>query len=207
LVRANHVIGVLAAGGVVALVGLSLNEDASSQSSAIASAPTVAPPGVASSTEPSPASTIDAAADASGDEPGGDSTTSTSAGAETTTSAATTQNPPTTTSAPTTTTTLPQELNGFIALQVVNGGALPGQATEVSAQLSAVGFAPRPPVDAVEFVGPTTIYYAPGERPAATAVNSAIGVPPERLLEAPPDERNWVQYGTDLNVMVILGPA
>ena len=26
-------------------------------------------------------------------------------------------------------------------------------------------------------------------------------------LEAPPDERNWLQYGTDLNVMVILGPA
>jgi len=202
----NQVIGVLAAAGVVALVGLSLNQDSSPQTSAMVTNPTLAPAGEVPSTESAATTTIDVATEGSGTEPAqDDSTTSATTSADTSppTTVATTEPAPTTSS----TTLVPEELRGFVALQVVNGGALPGRASALTAQLTTAGFAPRRPQDAVENVGVTTIYYAPGEELIALSVNSEIGLPPERLMEVPPDEPNWAAYGTDLDVMVILGPS
>jgi LytR cell envelope-related transcriptional attenuator len=193
VVRLNQVIGVLAAAGVVALVGLSLNQDSTPQTSAMVTNPTLPPAGDVPPTESAATTTTDVATEESGTEPAQDDST-TSATAE----------PAPTTS---TTTLVPEGLRGFVALQVVNGGAAPGRASALTAQLTTAGFAPRRPQDAVENVDVTTIYYAPGEELIALSVNSEIGLPPERLVEVPPDEPNWAAYGTDLDVMVILGPS
>jgi len=205
-VRVNQVIGVLAAAGVVALVGLSLDQDSDPQTNAMVTAPSLAPAGGTPSTGSAAATTIAVATEESGDEPAqGDSAASTTAGAEGSppTSIPATEPAPTTTS----TTLVPDELRGFVEIQVVNGGALPNQATALTAQLTTAGFAPRRPQDAVENVEATTIYFAPGAELIALSVNSEIGLPLERLLEVPPDEPNWEAFGTDLDVMVILGPS
>jgi hypothetical protein len=205
-VRVNQVIGVLAAAGVVALIGLSLNEDENPQTSAMVTTPTLSPVGVAPSTGSTPTTTDDVA-QGSGEGPASSSST-------TATTAASDAGPPTSVTTTTTTTTttptttlVPEDLRSFVELQVVNGGAPPGQASALTAQLRAAGFAPRGPQDAVEFVDATTIYYAPGAELIALSVNSEIGLPPERLAEVPPDEPNWAAFGSGLDVMVILGPS
>ena len=68
------------------------------------------------------------------------------------------------------------------------------------------GFAPRPPRDTAVPIDATTILYAPGRAVEAATVNQVFGLDPERVIEAPPDDPNWLQFGTDLHVMVILGP-
>lgn len=161
----------------------------------------------AEATDGSTPATNDAAAtdtastdEASDEEPPNTRTEPTTGSSSTTTSSTA---PASTT---TTTTLVPVEFRPFIEVQVLNGGAGPGQAGAATATLEDASFAPRFGRNAPVFVGATTVLHAPGKQIEARTVNEFIGAAPENVFEVAVDDPNWAEFGSDLDVMVILGP-
>ena len=74
-------------------------------------------------------------------------------------------------------------------------------------QLRSVGFAPAGPADAPQLVETTRVVFAPGRDVDAATVNEVIGAPPENVVPAGIDDPNWAEFGSDLAVLVVLGPG
>lgn len=115
--------------------------------------------------------------------------------------------PTTTTIAPTTTTILPLITEGAIVL-IANAAGVPGAASQLSAELQAVGYAMKEPTDAAgyeESLDATKIYYLPVAEAAAGSlalvmqVNSVGRMPtPAPILDA--------QVGLgDATILLMLG--
>ena len=235
-VRLSDVFGGLAVVGVVVLISLALTEDdqpdrvtgvAVAQFDSATFAATDPANGDdsaveesqqdAEATDGSTPATNDAAAtdtastdEASDEEPPNTRTEPTAGSSSTITSSTAPASTTTTTSstAPesTTTTLVEVEFRPLIEVQVLNGGAGPGQAGAATATLEDASFAPRSERDAPVFVEATTVLHAPGKQIEARTVNEFIGAAPENVFEVAVDDPNWAEYGGDLDVMVILGP-
>ena len=200
IVRLSDAVGGLAVGGVIVLIALSLADndepatiDAVSPFNITTEATSQGDPETAAPDEPEATTTSEPTA-----------TTDTP-----TTVAATSTSPPppsSTATTPTSTVLVQPNFRPFIEIQVLNAGARSGEAATVSEQLEGADFAPRPARDAAVPTDATTILYAPGRAVEAATVNQVFGLEPDRVIEVPPDDPNWLQYGTDLHVMVLLGP-
>lgn len=141
------------------------------------------------------------------------STESTPAGSSAPETTATASSPPPTSDSIAATTEAPVDTlssleRASIAVQVVNGSGVDGAAAFVSDVLRLSAFEPADPADAVEPI--TTpqgaILFATGEDEAAGAVATALDYGPEQVLAAPADDPNWIQFGGELQVLVIVGP-
>ena len=196
----SEVIGGVSVVGVVVLVGLAIADDAGSDTITTPTAPTILAPvdSSADTTEPTPSATA---------EP---DSTELPAETEPVETEPVETDPVTTTATPETTTTippLPVEARNGVRVKVVNSGGVAGAATFVTGVLEGAGFAPTNPNDGVANVAQTTVLFAPGQNAAAAAVNESINAAPEFVTEANPEDPNWAEFGTDLDVLVVVGPA
>lgn len=199
--RASEIIGGVSVIGVIALIGFAIADDADSSTITTPTAPTILAP-------------IDSTPEQE---------TTTTAAAETTTTVALESEPseppvetdppqtdPEATVAPTTTTTIPPtpvEQREGVRVRVVNAGGVVGAATFATGVLEGAGFAPVNPGDGVVDVAQNTVLFAPGQNAAAAAVNESINAAPEFVREATPDDPNWVEFGSEVDVLVVIGPA
>lgn len=184
--RAGEIVGGLAVVGVFALIGLALIEDTDSATITTATTPTILAP--AGSATPAPTTSPNASTEA---------TQPLETEVPATTTATTTTDSPTTTLPP-----IPVEQ---VAVQVVNGSEVEGAAQFITDVLTFEGFLPNSPADAVEAVDQTTILYAPGREAAANDVNDVMEVAEELVFEDV-DDVNWIEFGEELDVLVIVGP-
>ena len=203
-VRASEIVGGLSVIGVIALIGFAIAEDNDPETITTPSAPTILAPLDSTTTapvEPTPTEPPTTSADAETD-----TTDATSDTTEATEPAATSTTP--TTAAPSTTEappTLAPEDREAVRVRVVNAGGVVGAATFATGILEGEGFVPENPGDGVENAEANTIFYAPGQELAAAAVNESINAQDDRVIEAD-DDRNWEEFGSELDVLVVLGP-
>ena len=73
--------------------------------------------------------------------------------------------------------------------------------------LRSLGFAPAGPADARVLVDATRVLFAPGRELEAATVNEVIRARPENVVLASIGDRNWAEFGGNLAVLVVLGPA
>ncbi|MGA9275671.1 LytR C-terminal domain-containing protein, partial [Ilumatobacter sp.] len=118
------------------------------------------------------------------------------------TSATTALTSPTTTTIP----ELPVEAREGVRVRVVNGGAAAGGAQFVTEVLEGEGFAPAGPADAVTQVPQTTVFFAPGQEISASTIGRMIAAGGDFII-AGTDDANWNEFGSELDVLVVLGPA
>lgn len=205
--RASEVIGGLSAIGVVVLIGFAIADDADSDTITTPTAPTILAP-LDSTTDTSSPS-----AETTTSEPAAD-TDSTEAPVETEPAEAPATEPPATEAAAATTTTtttttipsIPLEERAGVRVRVVNAGGPAGAATFVTGVLEGAGFDPVSPGDGVTNVDRDIVLFAPGQDLAALTVNESVGAAPEFVVEANPEDSNWAEFGSELDVLVLVGP-
>lgn len=90
-----------------------------------------------------------------------------------------------------------------IAVQVLNAGADDGAAGLATGALAEQSFDPREPADAVEESSGTQVLHAENRRRAAFTVGRIVGA--DQIRRAPANDPNWAAFGSDLDVLVILG--
>lgn len=219
-VRASEVVGGLSLVGLGVLVGLSLMPDDEpevitspddtfvfnpSDTTVEASTTTRARRSNGPATSEPP--TSDSSAETSTDPPSTDSSsTDPPTSPPTTDSSSTTTSPPTTTATP---VTIPQGERAAVTVRVLNGGAVRGAAQYISDVLRFGKFTPLGPADAPAPLDVTggIVVYSPGREAEGRTVLQVLGYPPERLIPATPEDRNWEQFGDGLDALVILGRA
>ena len=113
-----------------------------------------------------------------------------------------------TTSAATSTTeaTVPLDQRPAVRVRVLNAGVETGAAAYVSGVLKQTGFEPLEPRDAPAAVDAVTVLYAPGKRAQGLTVNAVIEADPANVIEATDGDANWAALGSDVDVLVLLGP-
>ena len=188
--RIGDVVGGVALIGLAALVGLAMTDDDAPQTITADTTPfvfestptsvTTIATTVSTTTEPQPPTTV---------------------APETSAAELSPSTPPATT-----TTLVPVAQRAGIALRVLNAGAAAGAATETSAILRGVGFAPVGPADARVRVDATRVLFAPGRDVEAATVNEFIRARPDNVVAATADDPNWTAFGGGLSVLVVLGP-
>lgn len=100
----------------------------------------------------------------------------------------------------TTTTVPPAQVKALVA----NGTQVTGLAARVGAQLQNDGYDVLSPVNAVQQVGSSTVYYAPGSKAAATGVASAVGLGSGAVKPLP--SASPVSSLDGAQVVVVAGP-
>ena len=217
----GEVIGGVAVLGTAVLIGLALTADDSPETITSATPVALGPDSsdAVATTPPATEPTVTAAATTPTASPGTSATTaqdpvdetiSSSPAASTTTTTerpsttTTTEGPAATTS--TTEATVPEAQRPVVGVQVVNAGVEAGAAAFVTGVLKQSGFEPLEPRDAAAGVDAVTIYYAPGRRAEALTVNSIIEADPDRVTTPPVGDANWSAFGSELDVLVLLGP-
>ncbi len=98
------------------------------------------------------------------------------------------------------------ERRAEIRVQVLNAGANNGAAGLATGALAEQGFQPLDPIDAVAESAGTQVLNAPGRRVAALTVGRIVGVGPDQVTRADPQDPNWAAFGADLDVLVVIGP-
>jgi hypothetical protein len=101
----------------------------------------------------------------------------------------------------TTSTTVPP---ASVAVLVANGSSVTGAATKVATQLHANGWNTLTPVNSTADVTSTTVYYAPGYQPSASAIAESMGLTPTDV--APLSKSAPVASTTGADVVVVVGP-
>jgi hypothetical protein len=203
-VKASEFIGGLAVVGVIALIGFAIADESGSDAITSAPAPTILPPidsAAATNTSPDATAPATALASQSSDAPIETSAPNTASTSDPST---------TTTSAPATSTTvalIPIEDRASVRVRVLNGGGPEGAATFTSGVLEGEGFSPEGPSDSAAGVAQNTIIFRPGQGSAAATVNESINAAAEFVVEASPDNPNWNEFGADIDVLVVIGPA
>jgi hypothetical protein len=198
-VRVSEVVGGISVLGVLALIGIAMtdNNDPATLTS-VPGSTILAPQFAADSTIPE-APTSNTGATEAGEVPTPSTAPPATPEAPTPTVA--------TTTAPTGDTVPSPEVEvSAVRVRVLNAGGIPGVARFVTGVLDGEGFEPDNFGDGVASVEQTTVLYAPGSASAAAAVNEFLSVD-EGFVTENLDDPNWVEFGNDLDVLVLLGPA
>ncbi|MGA9279582.1 LytR C-terminal domain-containing protein, partial [Ilumatobacter sp.] len=102
--------------------------------------------------------------------------------------------------------TVPVEQRTAVRVRVLNAGGPAGSASFTTGILGGEGFDPEGPGDGVVGVDQHTVVFAPGQEIAAATVNQFVNAAPEFVIEANPDDPNWAEFGSNLDVLVLVGP-
>jgi hypothetical protein len=206
-------VGGLSVVGVIALIGFAIADDTGQDTITTPTAPTILAPLEPSETD-APADSAETTSTVATTTPGETDTSATddtqssepaSTDAPGTTATPTTSPTVTTDAPPSTEPTLPPDEREAVRVRVVNGGGPEGGARFVTGVLEGAGFVPDGPGDAVIATDETTVLYAPGQELAASVVGDVVEAAADRVLVAPEDD-NWVEFGSDLDVLVVIGP-
>lgn len=98
------------------------------------------------------------------------------------------------------------ERRAEIDVLVLNAGANDGAAALATGALAEQSFQPRDPEDAVAESPGIRVLHAANRRPAALTVARIVGADTNQVVRAKADDPNWSALGTDLDVLVIVGP-
>lgn len=90
-----------------------------------------------------------------------------------------------------------------VPVVVSNAAGISGLAGDVTAQLQALGYITSDPETAPELSDFTAVFFAPDFEPEARAVATALGYPPDQVVQASPDPPP-AGSGTEV-VIVVLG--
>ena len=101
---------------------------------------------------------------------------------------------------------LPEERRGEVRVLVLNAGAPDGAAGLVTGSLAEQGFQPANPENAAAPSEGIRVLHAAEQRDAGLAVGMIVGAEADQVQQANPDDPSWAAFGTDLDVLVILGP-
>ena len=101
---------------------------------------------------------------------------------------------------------LPEDARGEVRVLVLNAGAPDGAAGLITGALAEQGFDPADPDNAAAPSDSTRVLYASNQRGAALAVGTIVGADADDVAEANSDDPNWTAFGSDLDVLVVVGP-